>query len=214
MSKRVLGAITVSLLLLTAPAYAGGDDEDGEYSRNGVYFMPTATFAIERFESWTLKDSYGAGARLGYRFHRHLAAEAEYQWLGGFDCKGHGRCYVTGGPQGGGVKVKEYSAHIGTVNAKAFLLTGRIQPYALVGVGGGRFEIQKKARTLLPDGETYEVSSSSSYRGDFVTRYGIGVDLYGDETWALFTEAAYVLPFGSLRDLDYVSIEWGFLWRF
>lgn len=214
MSKRVLGAITVCLFLFTAPTYAGGDDGGDEYSRNGVYFMPTAAFAIERFESRDLENSYGAGARLGYRFHPHLAAEVEYQWLGGFDCEGHARCYVTGGPEVGGLKIKEYSAHVGTVNAKAFVLTGRVQPYALVGVGGGSFEVNKEARILLPDGESYGESSYSSHRGDFVSRYGIGVDLYGDESWAMFTEAAYVLPFGSLRDLDYVSIEWGFLWRF
>jgi opacity protein-like surface antigen len=214
MSKRMLGAIIVCLSLFTAPVYADSEDEVSEYARNGVYFMAVGVFAIENFGSWDLKDSYGVGARLGYRLHPYLAAEAQYEWLGGFDCKAHARCYVAGGPSGSGVKVREYDGHVATVNAKAFLLTGRVQPYALVGVGGGRFEVKKKERRLLPDGETVEKWNFSSYGNGLVSRFGVGVDLYGDEAWAMFTEAAYVLPRGNLRDLDYVSIEWGFLWRF
>jgi opacity protein-like surface antigen len=214
MSKRMLGAITVCLFLFTAPVYAESEDEVSEYARNGVYLMASAAYAVEKFESWDLKNSYGAGARLGYRLHPRLAAEVEYQWLGGFHCGGNLGCYTSGGPGATGVEAKQFIGQVATVNAKAFALTGRVQPYALVGIGGGTFEVKKKQRTLLPDGVSYIQRGFSSRGGGFVARYGGGVDLYGDEQWAIFAEAAYVVPWGDIQDLDYVSIEWGFLWRF
>jgi hypothetical protein len=59
MSKRMLGAISVCLLLFTAPVYAEDEDAGEEYVRSGVYFIAAATFAVEGFVS-----RYGAGINL------------------------------------------------------------------------------------------------------------------------------------------------------
>jgi opacity protein-like surface antigen len=207
MSKRMLGAITVCLFLFTAPVYA----EDEGYARNGVYLIAAAAYAVENFDldprPADFRNSFGAGARLGYRLHPLFAAEAQYEWIGGFDEYG----LV---PEGGGkIKAGEIIAHAATVNVKVFPLRGRVQPYALVGVGVGSSEIKERVRTPL-DGEGFVTTEINTQDQGFVSRYGVGIDLYGDEAWGMFVEGAYVLPTGGLRDLDYISVQWGLLWRF
>ena len=44
--------------------------------------------------------------------------------------------------------------------------------------------------------------------------FGVGADLYGNERVGVFTEAAYVLPFGDVDDFDQVSIGFGIILRF
>jgi opacity protein-like surface antigen len=225
MSKRMLGAITVCLFLSTAPVYA----QDEEYVRSGVYFIAAASYAVEQFDrderSTDFRNSFGAGARLGYRLHPLFAAEAQYEWIAGFDEyglvseEGVGPTFIDCGEDPEAclsrkkIKAGEIIAHTATVNVKVFPLGGRIQPYALVGVGVGSSEINQRERTGL-DGEDLVKTDITTQDQAFVSRYGLGVDLYGDDAWGMFAEAAYILPTGSLRELDYISVQWGLLWRF
>lgn len=206
MSKRMLGAMTACLFLFTAPVYA----EEDEYARGGVYFMATASYAVEMFDldkrPSDFENSFGAGARLGYRLLPFLAAEAQYEWIGGFD----EQALL---PEGGKIKAGEIIAHAVTLNAKVYPLGGRVQPYALVGVGVGRFEIKERLREPLDD-EGFVTTEVTTQDEGVLSRYGLGVDLYGDETWGMFAEAAYVLPLSGLSGLDYISVQWGLLWRF
>jgi hypothetical protein len=45
-------------------------------------------------------------------------------------------------------------------------------------------------------------------------RFGGGLDFYATEHVVLTLGIDYVLPFGDLEDLDYVSIGWGLRYRF
>ena len=45
-------------------------------------------------------------------------------------------------------------------------------------------------------------------------RFGGGIDIYATENFAVSLNISYVLPTGDLKDLDYVSIAWGFQYRF
>ncbi|MCZ6785195.1 MAG: outer membrane beta-barrel protein [Proteobacteria bacterium] len=85
-----------------------------------------------------------------------------------------------------------------TGNAKVPIPLGIVEPYALAGMG------------LL---YTRFKGTNSGDNTAFVTRWGVGVDIYTTKNWVVSTEAAYVLPVGSGRNLDYVSLGIGFLYR-
>jgi len=48
----------------------------------------------------------------------------------------------------------------------------------------------------------------------FAMRFGGGIDLYATANVVVSLEADYVLPFGNLNSLDYISIGWGLQYRF
>ena len=54
----------------------------------------------------------------------------------------------------------------------------------------------------------------SRTENEFAMRFGGGIDLYATKNVVVSLEADYVLPVSSLSDLDYVSIGWGFQYRF
>jgi hypothetical protein len=63
--------------------------------------------------------------------------------------------------------------------------------------------------------DTAGTGLSASGRGtDFAARFGGGIDLYATKHVVLSVEAEYVLPTGDVKDLDYISIGWGFQYRF
>ena len=85
----------LSLLLLVSTIAAGAaraDDRD-EFSKNGVYFGIGASYGVPLFEPTLdnafndlgldekVSNAWGLNSRLGYRFHKYLAAEVEYEWL-------------------------------------------------------------------------------------------------------------------------------------
>ena len=45
-------------------------------------------------------------------------------------------------------------------------------------------------------------------------RFGAGLDIYFTETWAAELGVKYVLPFGDVDDIDYVSVGLGLKYRF
>ena len=81
-----------------------------------------------------------------------------------------------------------------SLNAKFYLLTGRFQPYALFGLGGWQLQADE----------------------EFLYRAGFGFDMYGsdDDTMALNLEFSFVDPTGEASALGYLSVGWGFLFRF
>ena len=90
-----------------------------------------------------------------------------------------------------------------TTDLKGFLLTGRLQPFALVGIGTTIGEVRDSF------GAGLEIEEA-----DFVARFGGGLDFYLTESLALTLDASYVLPTGDLADFDYVSLGWGLQYRF
>ena len=45
-------------------------------------------------------------------------------------------------------------------------------------------------------------------------RFGGGIDLYATQNVVVSLEADYVLPVGKLEDLNYITVSWGFQYRF
>src|SRR5207253_10975260 len=86
-------------------------------------------------------------------------------------------------------------------NVKGFFLTGRWQPYAVIGVG-------------YLDIRGHHVPRTSQPGDDVDMRFGIGMDGYITEHIAIGPEVAYVLPFGDVENFDMVTVALGLRYRF
>ena len=142
----------------------------------------------------------GADVRAGYRIHRNIAAEVQFQWFSGTDIKF------------GGVKALELETWTVTGNLKGYLLTerieavllaGQIQPYLLAGVGLMHFDRRDKVGLgFNDDGD------------DLAVRIGGGVDIYATPDIGFYLDVTYLLTTGDVEGLDHAGISLGALFRF
>lgn len=212
-TRRCRPLALAAALVLAAPAWGQDAFTPEDFQRTGLYLSGFASFAIpmekrdlERdtnalfdatFGPGTrteVDESWGVSAHVGYRLHERFAVETQFEWLSSIELDSE--------LGGGGSADSEISLYALTGNLKAFLLTGRIQPYVLAGAGWGQSRFD-------PAG------SGANERDDgFVTRLGAGIDLYGSPDVAFSVETSYVLATGALENLDYVSIGAGLMLRF
>ncbi len=120
------------------------DDEDGPLPPAAV---DGAAFGPDVVMSTKVEDgaAWGISARLGFRCHSRAALESHFEWLGedfdlAFDTLGVERAFPDDPLNG---KTELHFRHAATdvhlwtagLNARFFLMTGRVQPYALGGLG-------------------------------------------------------------------------------
>ncbi|MEO1935719.1 MAG: porin family protein [Myxococcales bacterium] len=201
----ILTALTAFFICLAmaAPAFS----QEYDYARNGGYAgISVIGGSYARFddelEDQLLSIGYivnsdtdeAAGFKLygGYRLGAHFAIEAEFEMLpkADIDIDGFG-------------KLAELQTWVLTGNAKVFPLTGRIQPYALFGLGVMEADLEDSVGLGLNVTET-----------DFAVRFGGGVDFYITANIVASTGIDYVLPTGDVQDIDYVSFGAGIQYRF
>lgn len=194
-----------------------GEEEEADWSptHRGVYLIGHASYAFPTEPSSIehdarhaagfgavplqshVEDSWGFGVRLGYRVIDRLALEGHFEFLNDITTEQH--------LQTDGSDNHTISRFLtATGNAKAYLLTGRIQPYALAGIGYGYVDVDPQGG----NGGTDDRSSG------FVARFGIGTDFYISEAVGLMAEGGYVLPTGDISGYDYLVISAGALLRF
>jgi opacity protein-like surface antigen len=201
-------------LVLAAPAWGQDAYTAEDFQKTGVYLSGLALYAfpMEKGDleddantlfdnsgfgpgtSSDVDDSMGLSAHAGYRLHPRFALEAQFDWLSNIEVDSD---LGTGGDANTDISV--YSL---TGNAKAFLLTGRFQPWIDAGAGWGQSRVD-------PSG-----AGTNDRDDSFVMRIGGGVDLYGSPDVALTIETSYVLGTGGLEDLDYLSVGAGLMLRF
>jgi opacity protein-like surface antigen len=189
MHRNYVGFGTLLCLALFASSPVGAQAQD-DFARNGAYLGLAGSVGIFPEAEDDLDDvggdvdtGLGLNARAGYRVHPHFAAEAEFEWV-------HSSIEFAGSDA-------DFDTFVGTVNGKAFLLTGRFQPFAMIGIGG-----------LGVHGE------GDSGDSGFAARFGGGLDVYITRNFYGAIDASYVLPTGDVDDFDLVSIGWGFGYRF
>jgi opacity protein-like surface antigen len=204
----------LSLLFLVSTIAAGaaraGDDE---YSKNGAYFGIGASYGVPLFEPTLdnafngagldekVSNAWGLNARAGYRFHKYLAGEVEYEWLQHFGMR-------VGGAGLGSVRLQTITA-----NLKAIAPYGHWQPYVLAGFGA---TLAKYSET---SGSPLNVAPTS-----YSTRFGLGVDYYLTENIALNLGSEFVVNTAKIsndingdetsRGLDYYSAQAGLVFKF
>lgn len=184
------------LVCLVPSVSLAADDED--YTRSGFYLEGTLVPAIQLFEDdlqQLIQDETGASPNLdfqpgfgpkliaGYRVVPFLAAQAQISWLGaGFRSN----------TQFDDVQVKTWNF---SGDLKAYPLPGRIEPYALVGVG-----------MLFTDTSVESAGRSFSDSG-VMARFGGGVDMWISEyVWVGFG-LNYVMPRGDVETFDYLEFD-------
>ena len=171
--------------------------EDDTYSHNGAYahfgvVLGFSTFSNLGFEEVLDPLSLGVNARLGYRFHPHIAAEAQFEWIDGWDLLDLDTRNL--------FRVERIVT--GSANIKGFILTNRIQPYGVLGMGATHIR------------ETDEDTGAHQSKTEFSVRVGAGADWYVTEALGLNLEASFVTPVGDMVDYHYTSLAIGFFLRF
>ena len=162
-----------------------------------------------------LENSFGMNIRVGYRFNRWVAVEGQVEWMAGFDAKDVSNLQPN--PPIPGLTSASLDTLAFTVNARFYPLIGRIQPYALIGLGG----VNSWANTNLGNTDTFT---------SFAGRFGVGLDFYITPNIALTSEFAYTastegqatfvgwwgqfLTENSGFDPSYMGVTWGATYSF
>jgi len=182
------------LLVLLAHSAAGADTDftrpGGYIGFGGVYAVDGSAIRVE------IENSMGLSTRLGYRFTPNLAFEGQFEWIDGFD--------IVADP---GHRLETWSL---TGNLKGLLMTGRIQPFGILGMGALRTRFVDAGNGLPSPFDTF----SNVTRAGFAMRFGAGVEFYVSRNIVVSLDVGYVLPTGSVQDLGYGSFAFGTLWRF
>jgi hypothetical protein len=131
----------------------------------------------------------GLDVRLGTR-SGHFGFELQGEWLPKFEGD------VKGTP------VIEYNMVSINVLAQLILLTGRVQPFVLLGGGYAYSKLEDVGST---DSEWFA-------GGSF--RVGGGFDVFMTKHVALSTDVAYVIPTGSLKDANFLALSYGLKYVF
>lgn len=224
MSHRSI-VMVVSLLLVSSQAF--GEEKEPDFARKGAYVGVGFVYAVndfgldnfdKQFEQGgvrvqdSVSQSYGFDVRGGYRFHQHLAAEAQVQYYDDFQLGSKLRETdpATGDILKTGLPDADVTAVAATANLKGYPMTGRVQPYVLVGLGALWAEVCN-----LPVG-----TSASDFRRvdgndtSFAVRVGVGLDVYATAHFVFNFEATKVLPTDDTRvggvDLDLSSVPLAF----
>ena len=185
--------LTVGMTVVGASASAEDHDEEtSAYSRTGPYGSFSGAYA---FEDWNQSnnetpadDTFGFNLRLGARISEWVAVELQLEYFDDF--------FPDDRP--------DYSTVSVFANTRVYPLSGRLQPYAIGGLG-----IISTVVDHREPGSSYGRSTA-----DWGFRFGAGVDFYYTDHIALTVEGAYILTVGEVKDTDHVSMGVGILYRF
>lgn len=187
-----------------APPAAMVIEEEPDYARVGPYIGVGGNFAFNNFDGLdsdatsspggvpivprdSIDNSGGFHVRGGYRVHPNVAVELRYERYTRFETD-PGPGHLSGWALSG--------------NVKGFFTTGRVQPYAVFGMG-------------YLDMNSPGVDQADEIAGDdFAMRFGLGMDANITENIAMGPEVAYVLPVGDASDLDLITLGLGLQYKF
>ena len=194
MSARSMAALCLSLALTACASTGDGWDDYGfegedDFARPGTYVGASAVMGMEQFRDLgplsASNSGVGVGLRVGQRIDPRFAMEVAADRVPGYE--------LSLGGASADLDVTSVA-----VQGKYFFTEDRVQPYALLGAGWTRMEIDA----------THDDNSEAFFRA------GVGVDVYLSREVALFGEATYNLPTGDLKEEQHVDIQLGLLFRF
>jgi opacity protein-like surface antigen len=200
-STYLLG-IGIALLPATS-AFGQGESESPDFARPGFYVGLGATLAVQNFDLDEAEDTAkanidvedtapGLDVRAGYRFHPNIAAELHYQTWAEFGFE----------VEGDGTQESQINTWSLMANLKAFPLTGRIQPYGLLGLGALRVGLDDDFDLGIPSNDT-----------NFCGRLGFGLDFYLAEHSLIYFESSYLLTTGGGDTFDLIPLTVGIQYR-
>src|SRR5262249_21183990 len=130
-----------------------------------------------------VSNSWGTNGRLGYRFHKYLAAEVEHEWLAHYGMRLSAPGFKFG--------LGDVSTQPSTGNLKVIAPYQRWQPYALVGFGATLASYDKPSV-----GSPINIQHTS-----YSTRFGLGLDYYLTEAVALNFGSEFVVNTAKITNL-------------
>jgi len=224
----LVGVIALMLSALGASSASAnqwmGEGAD-RWINTGGYFVVGGLTGWDAFDQNRGQDfdaTLGFEIRGGARLNKYLAIEAAGDFLSGFDTTVELSAPPNPSPPLPNPPEVDLTVDGGnvTVNVLAYFPFGRIQPYALVGLGGmwARLRTTHAVGTYCYPG-WYTWYCTGSYAsldndGAYVMKFGGGTDFYLTEDWAFTIDVTYVMPFGDLENLEYVNLGWGVRFNF
>lgn len=174
----------------------------------------------------SVDSAWGINARIGYRFGRFFSAEAQAEYVKGFETKIEIRnVWEVRPPDQGGDFINEVVGDLrnrhafvtATVNGKVTLPTGRFQPFALFGMGMFHNHSSNGLGFTYTEGQPKAILDEDygDHSGNaFAIRAGGGIDVYITDHVAFNFEATYVQPISRVSRLDYLSLGLGLQYHF
>jgi len=207
----LLSFVAVGMLAVVVPTTVVADDWDDEeelfYIEGGSYFAGGISYLAEDFankigDSSTdkgfhrvdghVKTAEGFNLIFGRRAFEYVGLELQFEFSDGFQFNDE---------DGKRFDLKVYST---TFNIKTYPLysllksvnEGRIQPHLISGAG-----------IMVTRDLDIDTGASAA------VRVGGGLDYYFSERWAINLQSTYMLPFGQLKGLRYITTSFGLSYR-
>lgn len=196
-----IGMVITSTALLTMLVSSAG--AASQVQQRGAYLGLGVVGGLEHFsrDLSAFGDSAGFNARLGYRYNDYLAAEGLYEYMDDF---GLSQTLASSTRARAALTMHNFSL-LGKVNLPTL---GNIQPFVSPGIGflnaDNRVTFSRGRREFRTRG------------GDtaFAGRVNGGLDFLLTPQLGMVLEAGYVMPTGSLSDLNYISFGLGMRYHF
>jgi opacity protein-like surface antigen len=210
--RRKLITTTASILCVLFASTPGAADD---YADPGPYLFLGGLTAFENFggeAQGKFDNSLGFDMRFGWRLMDYLAAEIEGNFISGFDVD-------IPTQEGGTAKLTSEGGNV-TFNVRGVLPMGRLEPYAVVGIGGMWSDLRTRFNTgtiCYPGWYGWWCEGTQTRlgkAGSFVAKFGLGTDFWLSEAFGLTVDASYVLPTGDLNDQQYIKLGWGARMKF
>lgn len=200
--RKLTIAVTTALLVFTAGTVHAEDEAvAASYTGNAPYVSLGGVFAFENVSgsaqgNGNIGNSGGYDLRAGYNLFEMFAAEIQWQSLLNFDRSGFDP--VTNSD------LSSLEARMLSFNGRFSPLSGRVQPYGLMGLGWVN---------VRSDRQAVDVSQSA-----FGMRFALGVAAYLTERTGVALEAAYILPLtgtlGGGDSFDMIPLTASIFFRF
>lgn len=200
-SSSSLVRVAACLALTFSFTSVASADDSARYARKGPYMEWAASYAhfvgledelqIAGAPAFEVTDGMSGDITVGYRIHERVAVDGQFTFTGLGDVKVNDRT------------ISQFEHYALTVNSRIYLLTGRIQPYAVGGIGFQTAEIDTKFIAAVKHRST-----------GVAFRVGGGVDFYVTDRFAFTTAATYLVGLGSVDAFDTLQGRAGVMFRF
>jgi opacity protein-like surface antigen len=171
-----------------------------DFSRTGWYAGARGVYTQNDFDvAGHAEDDFGFNVFGGYRLFSFLASDFEFEYIDALRVEGN-----AGNPN------FDVRTFVLAWNFRAYPLSfvlkpesalQRVQPYLSAGVSNQWVQLQR-------------LSGGDRDEGNFAGRLGGGIDVYLTGNWVLTADAIYTIGSGDVSDFPYLSIGWGFAYRF
>jgi opacity protein-like surface antigen len=188
----MLGLLLALVSATTLLTSASAEDHEVDFSRTGTYIGVSGVYVLEKWPGTNkdagADDTAGVNIRVGMRVTEWASAEIQLEFVDDYF------------PD----ERQDFQTITATVNTRVYPFAGRIQPFAIAGMGIVSSIVDHRDR----------LSSIKQSNADWGIRAGGGIDFYYTEHVALSLEGTYVFTVGDVKDIDHVSIGLGLLYRF